>query len=96
MLYLHQHQVVHGDMKAQNVLISDTGHALLCDFGLSKALQSMVTSTELHGAGSTRWMAPEIFDGESKTSQSDVYAYGITIAEVSRNEMNSDSGFFHT
>jgi serine/threonine protein kinase len=63
-------------------LVSDDGHALLCDFGLTKVLDSMVTSTEVRGAGSTRWMAPELFMDAPKTFASDVYAYGMTIVEV--------------
>lgn len=51
-----------------NVLISDEGNALLCDFGLSKMISDMATMsgtpTELFGAGTIRWMAPELFSDE--------------------------------
>lgn len=37
----------------------------------------------MKGAGTLRWQSPELWDGESsKTPQSDVYAFGMTIAEV--------------
>lgn len=73
-----------------NVLISNEGNALLCDFGLSKMISDMATMsgtpTELFGAGTIRWMAPELFSDEhgdgSKTSASDIYAFAMLIVEV--------------
>lgn len=73
---------MHGDIKATNILVSDTIHALLCDFGLTK-LPNAATSTTLKGAGNPRWQSPELMDGKSRSYQSDVYAFGMTIAEVS-------------
>ena len=84
--YLHKRGIIHGDIKANNVLISNDNHAKLCDFGLSKFCNTCTTSM-LRGAGSLRWQAPELWDEhkETKTFASDAYAYGITVAEVSIN-----------
>jgi serine/threonine protein kinase len=79
--YLHNLQLVHGDIKAANILVSDDGHALLTDFGLAK-LSSGATSTGLSGAGTTRWQSPELFEGGRKTLESDIYAFGMLIVEV--------------
>ncbi|KAG8995836.1 hypothetical protein FRB90_000080 [Tulasnella sp. 427] len=79
--YLHANGVVHGDIKGSNILISDTNHVLLCDFGLTKVAPSQ-TSTSLKGAGTTRWQSPELLNGAPKTFKSDVYAFGMTIAEI--------------
>lgn len=79
--YLHSKGVVHGDVKGNNILISDSGSALLCDFSLTKVLPE-VTSTLMKGAGSVRWMAPELWDNAAKSFDTDVYAFGMTIAEV--------------
>jgi serine/threonine protein kinase len=75
--------MVHGDIKATNILVSDDIHALLCDFGLSKFADEQ-TTTAYKGAGTERWMAPELYDGDPKTFESDVYAFGITIYQVTR------------
>ncbi|KAG8931371.1 hypothetical protein FRC01_001429, partial [Tulasnella sp. 417] len=80
--YLHQCGVIHGDLKGNNVLISNDEHILLCDFGLAKHVTSR-TSTSLRGVGSIPWQSPELLrDASRRTFQSDVYAFGITIYEV--------------
>lgn len=38
--FLHQHGIVHRDLKPENVLVSDEGHPVLCDFGISRDLQA--------------------------------------------------------
>ncbi|KIJ07041.1 hypothetical protein PAXINDRAFT_19757 [Paxillus involutus ATCC 200175] len=69
--YLHNMKpvVVHGDLKGTNTLVSDTGDALISDFGLSNVIEELsLTDASLRAAqfgtsllaGSTRWMAPEL------------------------------------
>lgn len=81
--YLHEAGIVHGDIKAANVLVSFDVHALLCDFGLAKDDRD-VTSTVVKGAGSCPWMSPEVLKGESRTFSSDTWAVGMLIYEVNR------------
>lgn len=69
-----------------NVLISDTGEPLLCDFGLAVILEDlaqMPISSLLQEAGNPRWMAPELFVGEQQMSTaSDIWALGMVFSEV--------------
>lgn len=52
--YLHSRQIVHGDVKAANVLIDHEVVPLLCDFGMTKILDGFsATSTAMKGTGST-------------------------------------------
>ena len=81
-LYLHQSGIIHGDIKAANVLVSDDVRALLCDFGLARS-EVENTSTGLQGVGTIRWQSPELLTSDrGKTFQSDVWALGMTIYEV--------------
>ena len=79
--YLHSIRLVHGDIKANNILVGDSGEARICDFGWSKIMQSR-TLTTYKGQGTVRWQAPELFDNKPKSFETDVYAFGITIFEV--------------
>ncbi|KAG8974853.1 hypothetical protein FRC05_006786 [Tulasnella sp. 425] len=79
--YLHKEGIVHGDLKANNILIGDTGSSLLCDFGLTKTIDSR-TSTAMRGGGTFRWQSPELWQNAPKTFESDVYAFSMTIVEV--------------
>ncbi|KAG8894978.1 hypothetical protein FRB99_000826 [Tulasnella sp. 403] len=79
--YLHTEGYIHGDIKAQNILVACDGRSQLCDFGVSRAV-SALTLSGLKGTGSLPWRSPELWDDESKTLESDVYAFGMTIYEV--------------
>lgn len=82
MAFLHDNGVVHGDLKASNVLIDDDEQALLCDFGLAKTATAD-TSNGVQGEGSTRWQSVELMlNGGGKTFASDVWAFGMLIYEV--------------
>ena len=80
-VYLHLRGIVHGDVKAHNILISDDQHVQLCDFGLTK-LANSGTTISLKGAGSVRWQSFELLNNEPKSLKSDVYAFAMTIVEV--------------
>ncbi|KAG9031558.1 hypothetical protein FRB95_002552 [Tulasnella sp. JGI-2019a] len=83
LVYLHGKGYVHGDLKMENVLLSDGGDALLTDFGLTRHLETVVTSsTVMNTAGNFRWFAPEIAQGSPKSMEGDVYAFGMMISEA--------------
>ncbi|KAG8896709.1 hypothetical protein FRB99_008754, partial [Tulasnella sp. 403] len=79
--YIHSQKMVHGDIKANNILVSKEKSAFICDFGLSRP-SSTATHAGLKGNGTTLYQAPELFRGASKSWKSDVYAFGITIYEA--------------
>lgn len=69
-----------------NVLVGDSGEPLICDFGISRMLNSSLSITgSSTGAlrGSARWMAPELFDimvgNACHTKETDVWAFGMTV-----------------
>ncbi|KAK2462745.1 hypothetical protein APHAL10511_005263 [Amanita phalloides] len=90
LLYLHSRNIIHGDLKGANVLIDNSGKALLCDFGLSLVKADATSRTAKQGdtppTGSRNWMAPELLMGGSQRKPCDVYSFGITIFEIYMNE----------
>ena len=68
-----------------NILVDQTRHARLADFGLTTILSDSTTSNFHARGGSLRWMSPELFDPEienRQTKHSDCYAFGMVIYEV--------------
>ncbi|XP_006459418.1 hypothetical protein AGABI2DRAFT_218607, partial [Agaricus bisporus var. bisporus H97] len=81
--YLHASDIVHGDLKAKNVLMSDNGCALIADFGISYLLASANTASFGASSGTTRWKAPELaVEGCLPTLQSDMWSFGCLCHEV--------------
>ncbi|KAG8887862.1 hypothetical protein FRB98_008828 [Tulasnella sp. 332] len=80
--YLHASGVIHGDLKAANILLGDYLTPMLCDFGMSKDEEFNETSTGMKGCGTSRWMSPELMDDSPKTDKTDIYAFGMTIVEI--------------
>jgi serine/threonine protein kinase len=74
-----------------NVLLDNNHRAVLCDFGLSEIKAGVTSCTpETNGGGvvmgSRYWMAPERLLGDSLRKPIDIYAFGMTIYEVSQLE----------
>ncbi|KAJ7585351.1 kinase-like domain-containing protein [Mycena floridula] len=83
--YLHGQNIVHGDIKGDNALITDSGRAVVTDFGLARVLQDLLPTgfSTSSFAGSIPWQAPELFSGgQRKTLASDVWALGCTVYEL--------------
>ncbi|KAJ7845457.1 kinase-like domain-containing protein, partial [Mycena leptocephala] len=66
--YLHEQNVVHGDLKGLNILVTPSGRACIADFGLSSIANAMTMrfthSTANTGAGTARYQAPELLQGK--------------------------------
>jgi serine/threonine-protein kinase len=74
---VHSAGVIHRDVKAQNVIRSTDGRIVLMDFGASELLGS--ANVEWRRQGTPLYLAPELFDGDSGSVASDVYAVGILL-----------------
>ncbi|RLN13845.1 hypothetical protein BBJ28_00025726 [Nothophytophthora sp. Chile5] len=81
--HLHDHGIVHGDLKGNNILVSDD-IAKLADFGLSiiASREEVPASGDEGALGAFRWKAPECLMGARPTFASDIYSFGMCIIEV--------------
>ncbi|KAF5386909.1 hypothetical protein D9615_001738 [Tricholomella constricta] len=85
--YLHSRNITHGNVKCANILVSSTGEACICDFGMSKVIEEVTeksASATLTASGSARWLAPELIEGvvTSPTKEADTYSYAMAILEL--------------
>ncbi|KAJ7759981.1 kinase-like domain-containing protein [Mycena metata] len=85
--YLHSQDIVHGDLKAANILIDDDNHVRLADFGMTRFPHTENASSDR--GGSTRWTAPELLHPPScglyvyeRTPASDIYSFGCVLLEL--------------
>ncbi|KAH8107459.1 kinase-like domain-containing protein, partial [Phellopilus nigrolimitatus] len=98
--YLHDKNIIHADLKAENVLISNDGLPQICDFGIMKILVSSQTfggtsSQNIGTKRSVRWMSKELLAMHdlpiTYSMESDIWAFGMTVYELLTKELP----FFH-
>ncbi|CAR24473.1 putative serine/threonine protein kinase KIC1 [Lachancea thermotolerans CBS 6340] len=82
LMHIHKDGVIHRDIKAANVLITNDGHIKLCDFGVAAQLSQTKIRRQTM-AGTPYWMAPEvIMEGVYYDTKVDIWSLGITAYEI--------------
>ncbi len=76
---VHGVGVLHGDIKAHNVMREDGGRTVLMDFGTSRDLNRQPPGPGGDFAGTPLYLAPEVFAGSSRTMQSEIYSVGVLL-----------------
>ncbi|KAK7809151.1 hypothetical protein U0070_006165 [Myodes glareolus] len=96
--YLHEHSLIHRDVKAGNILLTEPGQVKLADFG-SASTRSPANSF----VGTPYWMAPEVIlamDEGKYDGKVDIWSLGITCIELAERKpplfnMNAMSALYH-
>lgn len=80
--YAHAQGVLHRDVKPSNILLTDSGAAVLSDFGLAKAIEASHITTAGATVGTYAYMAPEQASGTDVDARADLYSLGIVAYEL--------------
>ena len=80
--HAHENNIVHRDIKSQNILVSDTGSVKVADFGIARAVTkgTIVNTKEI--VGSVHYASPEQARGGFVDARSDIYSLGILMYEL--------------
>lgn len=83
----HGNQIVHCDIKPQNIILTDDMEVKITDFGIAKAVSTATTTMTETVIGSAHYFSPEQAKGGKIKAYSDIYSLGVVLYEMTTGEL---------
>jgi len=88
--FLHSRNIIHRDIKSENLLLTEMGDVKLCDFGLSRNVAEPKKKQRMTLCGTDDFMAPEITLGHDYDAACDIFSFGLFLCELILREKIED------
>lgn len=80
--YAHANQIIHKDVKSQNILIDKFDNVKITDFGIAQMMNNTTITHNKGVLGSAHYFSPEQARGEKLSYQTDIYSFGVVLYEM--------------
>ncbi|KAI8021618.1 Proline-rich receptor-like protein kinase PERK3 [Camellia lanceoleosa] len=80
--YLHETNIIHRDVRPNNILVTHDNEALLGDFGLARTHHEDADDSQTKVVGTLGYLAPEYAESGKVSSKTDVYSFGVVLLQL--------------